>query len=319
MLGSIAFNYWMGDRGGRVPRNAGRGAPARVRRHGQPRRPGHLQVRELLRRQRQRRSLRRRVSGRWPFRTSCCRSASRSSPSTRISYVIDVSARDAVAQKSPVHAALYLLLFPQLIRRPDSSATADHRRSAPRAACVDGRLRLPAFRRFVDRARQEGADCQRGRPARPIRFLRCRRPSCPRRDLARHRLLPRCRSTSTSPAIPTWRSVLAGCRLPVSGEFPLAVRGDQRDGVLAPLAYLAVDLVPRLSLHPARRQPREPGAPLTANLVTVFFPLRPVARRELELSSYGACGSGSFFHSGESNASPPNHQLHQLTQFTNFG
>jgi alginate O-acetyltransferase complex protein AlgI len=32
--------------------------------------------------------------------------------------VIDVSRRDATAQKSPVHAALYLLLFPQLIAGP---------------------------------------------------------------------------------------------------------------------------------------------------------------------------------------------------------
>jgi alginate O-acetyltransferase complex protein AlgI len=32
-----------------------------------------------------------------------------------ISYVVDVHRRDATAQKSPVHAALYLLLFPQLI------------------------------------------------------------------------------------------------------------------------------------------------------------------------------------------------------------
>jgi alginate O-acetyltransferase complex protein AlgI len=35
-----------------------------------------------------------------------------------ISYVIDVSRGDATAQKSPVHAALYLLLFPQLIAGP---------------------------------------------------------------------------------------------------------------------------------------------------------------------------------------------------------
>ena len=35
-----------------------------------------------------------------------------------ISYVIDVARRDATAQKSPVHAALYLLLFPQLIAGP---------------------------------------------------------------------------------------------------------------------------------------------------------------------------------------------------------
>ncbi len=35
-----------------------------------------------------------------------------------ISYVVDVHRRDAVAQKSPVEAALYLLLFPQLIAGP---------------------------------------------------------------------------------------------------------------------------------------------------------------------------------------------------------
>src|SRR5262245_14470832 len=35
-----------------------------------------------------------------------------------ISYVVDVSRRDATAQKSPVHAALYLLLFPQLVAGP---------------------------------------------------------------------------------------------------------------------------------------------------------------------------------------------------------
>jgi alginate O-acetyltransferase complex protein AlgI len=35
-----------------------------------------------------------------------------------ISYVVDVYRQDATAQKSPVHAALYLLLFPQLIAGP---------------------------------------------------------------------------------------------------------------------------------------------------------------------------------------------------------
>lgn len=35
-----------------------------------------------------------------------------------ISYVVDVYRSDATAQKSPVHAALYLLLFPQLIAGP---------------------------------------------------------------------------------------------------------------------------------------------------------------------------------------------------------
>src|SRR5262249_2166929 len=35
-----------------------------------------------------------------------------------ISYVVDVHRRDAAAQKRPVEAALYLLLFPQLIAGP---------------------------------------------------------------------------------------------------------------------------------------------------------------------------------------------------------
>ncbi len=35
-----------------------------------------------------------------------------------ISYVVDVHRKDAAAQKNPVHAALYLLLFPQLIAGP---------------------------------------------------------------------------------------------------------------------------------------------------------------------------------------------------------
>jgi len=35
-----------------------------------------------------------------------------------ISYVVDVYRGDATAQKSPIHAALYLLLFPQLIAGP---------------------------------------------------------------------------------------------------------------------------------------------------------------------------------------------------------
>jgi alginate O-acetyltransferase complex protein AlgI len=35
-----------------------------------------------------------------------------------ISYVVDIYRRDATAQKSPIHAALYLLLFPQLIAGP---------------------------------------------------------------------------------------------------------------------------------------------------------------------------------------------------------
>ena len=60
-------------------------------------------------------------------------------------------------------------------------------------------------------------------------------------------------------------------RLPLPRELPLAVHRRQRAGVLAPLAHLAVDLVPRLPVHPARRQPRQRRRARYRNLVTVFF------------------------------------------------
>ena len=45
-------------------------------------------------------------------------------------------------------------------------------------------------------------------------------------------------------------------RLPVAGELRPAVLGGVDHRLLAPLAHVAVALVPRLRLHPARRQPR---------------------------------------------------------------
>ena len=41
--------------------------------------------------------------------------------------------------------------------------------------------------------------------------------------------------------------------------------------LLAPLAHLAFELVPRLPLHPARRQPGAAGAARIVNLLIVFF------------------------------------------------
>ena len=55
-----------------------------------------------------------------------------------ISYVIDVSRRDATAQKSPVHAALYLLLFPQLIAGPIIRYRDIADQLARRVVSVDG-------------------------------------------------------------------------------------------------------------------------------------------------------------------------------------
>jgi alginate O-acetyltransferase complex protein AlgI len=55
-----------------------------------------------------------------------------------ISYVIDVSRRDATAQKSPVHAALYLLLFPQLIAGPIIRYRDIADQLAQRVVSIDG-------------------------------------------------------------------------------------------------------------------------------------------------------------------------------------
>ena len=64
-----------------------------------------------------------------------------------ISYVVDVYRRDAAAQKSPVHAALYLLLFPQLIAGPIIRYRDIAGQLARRSVDVDGFSE--GVRRFV--------------------------------------------------------------------------------------------------------------------------------------------------------------------------
>ena len=81
-----------------------------------------------------------------------------------ISYVVDVYRGDADAQKSPVHAALYLLLFPQLIAGPIIRYREIADQLARRVVTIDDFAY--GVRRFIDRPRQEGADRQhRRRPA----------------------------------------------------------------------------------------------------------------------------------------------------------
>ena len=102
------------------------------------------------------------------------------------------------------------------------------------------------------------------------RRLRLRRPDLRRllrllRHRARHRALVRLRADR---------------------QLQPPLHRAQPDRFLAALAHLAVDLVPRLRLHPARRQPRalartrdQPAGDVSA--------LGPVARRELELRAVG--------------------------------
>jgi len=64
-----------------------------------------------------------------------------------ISYVVDVYRRDATAQKSPVHAALYMLLFPQLIAGPIIRYREIADQLAARVVSLDGFSR--GVRRFI--------------------------------------------------------------------------------------------------------------------------------------------------------------------------
>ena len=91
----------------------------------------------------------------------------------------------------------------------------------------------------------------------------------------------------------------AHVRLPVPRELPVPLHRRHRAGVLAALAHVALDLVPRLPLRAARRQPRRTGADLPQSGHGVL-PVRPLARRELELRHLGPvprrrswCSSGS--------------------------
>src|SRR5262249_34258436 len=76
-------------------------------------------------------------------------------------------------------------------------------------------------------------------------------------------------------------------RLRLSRELPASLRGRQRAGVLAPLAHLAVLLVPRLPLRPPGRQPRGSGAPVRQPRERLL-PLWALARGQLELRGLGA-------------------------------
>ena len=202
-----------------------------------------------------------------------------------ISYVVDVYRRDATAQKSPVHAALYLLLFPQLIAGPiiryrdiaDQLARRLGRRSTTSPAASAASSSASAKKVLIANVVAGPADKIFAMPVAELS------PAHAWLGIVCYTLQIYFDFSGYSDmAIGLGR--MFGFRFP--GELPLAVHRRQRSGVLAPLAHLAVDLVPRLPLHPARRQPRQPGAPVPQSDHGVL-PVRPVARRELELRHLG--------------------------------
>ena len=71
------------------------------------------------------------------------------------------------------------------------------------------------------------------------------------------------------------------------GELRPALRGAELPGVLAALAHLALDVVPRLRVHPARRKPQGTGAGAGEHRGH-HAPERSVARRGLDLPALGS-------------------------------
>ncbi len=201
-----------------------------------------------------------------------------------ISYVVDVYRRDATAQKSPVHAALYLLLFPQLIAGPIIRYRDIADQLARRIVTIDDFAY--GVRRFILGLAKKVliANVVAG-PADKIFAM-------PFAELSTaHAWLGIVCYTLqiyfdfsgySDMAIGLGR--MFGFRFP--GELPLAVCRRQRPGVLAPVAHLAVVLVPRLSLRPARRQSHQPGTHLRQP-GDDLFPVRPLARRQLEFRDLG--------------------------------
>ena len=185
-----------------------------------------------------------------------------------ISYVVDVYRRDATAQKSPVHAALYLLLFPQLIAGPIIRYRDIADQLARRIVSLDDFAY--GVRRFVIGLGKKVliANIVAGPADQIFAMPAAQLDAGPR--VARHRLLHAADLLRLLRLLGHGDRPRPDVRLPLSGELPLAVHRRQRAGVLAALAHLAVVLVPRLPLHAARRQPRQPGADVR-NLITVFF------------------------------------------------
>ena len=162
---------------------------------------------------------------------------------------------------------------------------ARHRRAAARTRPAHRRLRL---RRAPLRAgpRQEGADRQHARPhGRPdLRAASGGADHTAR--VARPRLLHAADLLRLLRLFGHGDRPHAHVRLPHPREFQLSVHRAQHPRVLAALAHLAVELVPRLPVHSARRQPARRAARLRQSRDRVPA-VRTLARRELAVRAVG--------------------------------
>ena len=95
-----------------------------------------------------------------------------------------------------------------------------------------------------------------------------------------------CRCTAISPATRTWPSARRICSATSWPELQHALYGGQRRRLLAALAYVAVELAARLSVHSAGRQPRRNLAYLSQS-AHHHGAGRPVARRRWNFVLWG--------------------------------
>ena len=167
-----------------------------------------------------------------------------------------------------MHAALYLLLFPQLIAGPIIRYQDIADQLARRVVSLDDFAY--GVRRFIIGLGKKVliANVVAG-PADGIFALPALATDRPLR-VAWHRLLHAADLFRFLRLLRYGHRARADVRVPLPGELPLALHCRFRPGVLAPLAHVAVVLVPRLPLRPARRQPRR-ARKTYRNLVTVFF------------------------------------------------
>ena len=197
-------------------------------------------------------------------RGRCCPSASRSSPSTGSATSSTSTAATARRRDSPIDFALYIAFFPQLIAGPivryhEIATSSPSAHARPSECFAEGVVRF----------------CQASarRSSSPTRWRRSPTPPSALRpaQLTRRRRLGR-RARLHGPDLLRLLRLLrhgdrprAHVRLPASRRTSTARTRRLLDHrLLAALAHHAVALVPRLPLHPARRQPRPSRADRTS-------------------------------------------------------
>ena len=225
----------------------------------------------------------------WP---SPSRSASRSSRST-----ISLRRRRLPAGRAPRSGTSSTSPATWRCSRSSSPGRSSATTRSPTSSATSRQRRLRRLRRRGPALRlgpgQEGHHRRHRRAGRRRRLRRQRRAADHGDRLARRARPTRSRSTSTSPATRDMAIGLARMFGFRSRRTSTALLGAFDHRLLAALAHDAVALVPRLPLHPARRQPRTARPQTYRNLLHRLLPDRPLARRGLDVRASGALYHGA--------------------------